>query len=157
MWLFVLYDPYTWWWNCVIFLGSEIPSPLPRHSKLSNSKSILSLFAFNHQWLFMRNCTNFNSEGRKLGWHEVPIHDPNVKDAAKFYMKSLNTKANCLCRYELLDIVRAKIKVSNYISQILLIGTPLSLSFVTSLPCNRPVSTPFNLYLLLFLVWHISA
>ncbi|WJX78117.1 hypothetical protein P8452_61371 [Trifolium repens] len=59
----------------------------------------------------MRNCTNFNSEGRKLGWHEVPIHDPNVKDAAKFYMKSLNTKANCLCRYELLDIVRAKIKV----------------------------------------------
>ncbi|KAK2363018.1 cysteine proteinase inhibitor [Trifolium repens] len=50
-------------------------------------------------------------EGHKLGWHEIPIHDPNVKDAAKFYMKSLNTKVNCLCRYELLDIVRAKIKV----------------------------------------------
>ncbi|CAJ2671801.1 unnamed protein product [Trifolium pratense] len=50
-------------------------------------------------------------EGHKLGWHEVPIHDPNVKDAAKFYMKSLNMKVNCLCRYELLDIVRAEIKV----------------------------------------------
>ncbi|GAU43053.1 hypothetical protein TSUD_329520 [Trifolium subterraneum] len=51
-------------------------------------------------------------EGHKLGWHQVPIHDPNVKDAAKFYMKSLNMKVNCLCRYELLDIVQAKIKVS---------------------------------------------
>lgn len=63
----------------------------------------------------MRNSTNFNSEGNKLGWHEMPIHDPNVKDAANYVVKYIAQRSNCLSPYELLDIVRAKTKVSCYI------------------------------------------
>ncbi|XP_004493324.1 cysteine proteinase inhibitor 12-like [Cicer arietinum] len=50
-------------------------------------------------------------EGNKLGWHEMPIHDPNVKDAANYVVKYIAQRSNCLSPYELLDIVRAKTKV----------------------------------------------
>lgn len=63
----------------------------------------------------MRNCTNFISEGHKLGWYEVPNHDPNVKDAANYAVKSITRRSNSLSPYKLQDIVQAKTKVSSYI------------------------------------------
>ncbi|KAJ1404528.1 Proteinase inhibitor I25, cystatin, conserved site [Sesbania bispinosa] len=50
-------------------------------------------------------------EGHKLGWHEVPIHDPEVKDAANYAVKSIAQRSNSLSPYELMEIVLAKTKV----------------------------------------------
>ncbi|CAI8613775.1 unnamed protein product [Vicia faba] len=47
-------------------------------------------------------------EGHKLGWHEVPNHDPNVKDAANFAVKSIIRRSNSLSPYKLQDIIQAK-------------------------------------------------
>ncbi|XP_027349764.1 cysteine proteinase inhibitor 6-like [Abrus precatorius] len=52
-------------------------------------------------------------EGPKLGWHEAPIHAPEVKDAANYAVKSIAQRSNSLSPYELLEIVLAKTKVIN--------------------------------------------
>ena len=55
-------------------------------------------------------------EGHKLGWHEIPIYNPNVKDAANYAVKAIAPRSNSLSPYELLDIVRAKTKaIEDYV------------------------------------------
>ncbi|XP_061369934.1 cysteine proteinase inhibitor 12-like [Gastrolobium bilobum] len=47
----------------------------------------------------------------KLGWREVPIHDPEVKDAANYTVKSIAQRSNSLSSYKLMEVVVAKTKV----------------------------------------------
>ncbi|PUZ57298.1 hypothetical protein GQ55_5G419100 [Panicum hallii var. hallii] len=49
--------------------------------------------------------------GHEPGWHEVPVEDPVVKDAAHHAVKSIQERSNSLFPYELLEIVRAKAQV----------------------------------------------
>ncbi|XP_058749246.1 cysteine proteinase inhibitor 12-like [Vicia villosa] len=60
---------------------------------------------------FTKSDQRVKQEGHQLGWHEVPNHDPNVKDAANYAVKSITRRSNSLSPYELMDIVRAKTKV----------------------------------------------
>lgn len=60
---------------------------------------------------FMSSDLGVKQEGHKLGWYEVPNHDPNVKDAANYAVKSITRRSNSLSPYKLQDIVQAKTKV----------------------------------------------
>ncbi|KAK7336400.1 hypothetical protein VNO77_16940 [Canavalia gladiata] len=60
---------------------------------------------------FRSSILGVKQEGHKLGWHEVSIHDHEVKDAANYAVKSIGLRSNSLSPYELLEIVLAKTKV----------------------------------------------
>ncbi|KAK9951298.1 hypothetical protein M0R45_006752 [Rubus argutus] len=50
-------------------------------------------------------------DGHGPGWRPVPIHDPEVQDAATHAVQSLQQRSNSLFPYELLEILLAKAKV----------------------------------------------
>lgn len=50
--------------------------------------------------------------GHCPGWQEVPVHDPEVQDAADHAVKTIQQRSNSLFPYELHEIVHAKAEVS---------------------------------------------
>ncbi|KAI9082083.1 hypothetical protein K1719_036008 [Acacia pycnantha] len=50
-------------------------------------------------------------DGHRLRWRDVPVHDPDVKDAASYAVKFIAQKSNSLFPYQLFEIVLAKAKV----------------------------------------------
>ncbi|KAK9291013.1 hypothetical protein L1049_009196 [Liquidambar formosana] len=50
-------------------------------------------------------------DGRGPGWRAVPIHDPEVQDAANHALKTLQQRSNSLSPYELIEIILAKAEV----------------------------------------------
>lgn len=50
-------------------------------------------------------------EGHGPGWREVPVHDPEVKDAANHAVKTFQQRSNSLFPYELQEIVLARAEV----------------------------------------------
>ncbi|KAK4770849.1 hypothetical protein SAY87_031381 [Trapa incisa] len=47
----------------------------------------------------------------KLGWRAVPTHDPEVREAANHAIKILQQRVNCLCPYQLLEILLSEAEV----------------------------------------------
>ncbi|XP_038712608.1 cysteine proteinase inhibitor 12-like [Tripterygium wilfordii] len=45
------------------------------------------------------------------GWKEVPVHDPQVQDAANHAVKTIQQRSNSLFPYELQEVVHAKAEV----------------------------------------------
>ncbi|KAF8009976.1 hypothetical protein BT93_J0835 [Corymbia citriodora subsp. variegata] len=50
--------------------------------------------------------------GHCPGWQEVPVHDPEVQDAANHAVKTIQQRSNSLFPYELHEIVHAKAEVA---------------------------------------------
>ncbi|XP_030462112.2 cysteine proteinase inhibitor 12 [Syzygium oleosum] len=50
--------------------------------------------------------------GHAPGWQEVPVHDPEVQDAANHAVKTIQQRSNSLFPYELHEIVHAKAEVA---------------------------------------------
>lgn len=78
--------------------------------------------------------STFKIDGCRLEWHEVPFHDPNVKDAANYAVKFIGQKSNSLSPYQLLEIVLAKAKVGSSTSLILLVTFFQYLSVLSPFP-----------------------
>lgn len=47
----------------------------------------------------------------RLGWHKVPIHDPEVKDAADHALRIIQQRSNALFPYQLIEILQAEAEV----------------------------------------------
>ncbi|CAI9103509.1 OLC1v1002005C1 [Oldenlandia corymbosa var. corymbosa] len=48
----------------------------------------------------------------RAGWRSVPVHDPNVKDAAEHALKTIQQRSNSLIPYELHEIVHAQAELT---------------------------------------------
>ncbi|KAL2895796.1 Cysteine proteinase inhibitor 12 [Bienertia sinuspersici] len=46
-----------------------------------------------------------------LGWHKVPVHDPEVQDAANHAVRAIQLRSNSLFPYKLLEILQAEAEV----------------------------------------------
>ncbi|KAI4370476.1 hypothetical protein MLD38_018827 [Melastoma candidum] len=57
------------------------------------------------------------SGGHPPGWQEVPVHDPEVQDAAQHAVKAIQSRSNSLFPYELQEIVDAKAEVAESIAK----------------------------------------
>ncbi|KAK9290726.1 hypothetical protein L1049_008900 [Liquidambar formosana] len=53
----------------------------------------------------------YGSHGRGPGWRAMPIHHPEVQDAANHALKTLQQRSNSLSPYELIEIILAKAEV----------------------------------------------
>jgi len=51
------------------------------------------------------------TEGHAPGWKEVPVHDPEVQNAANHAIKTIQQRSNSLFPYELQEITHAKAEV----------------------------------------------
>ncbi|XP_057520244.1 cysteine proteinase inhibitor 6 isoform X2 [Amaranthus tricolor] len=50
-------------------------------------------------------------EGHASGWKEVPVHDPEVQNAAEHAVKNIQQRSNSLFPYELQEIAHAKAEI----------------------------------------------
>ncbi|GMH15463.1 hypothetical protein Nepgr_017304 [Nepenthes gracilis] len=50
-------------------------------------------------------------DGQGPGWQEVPVHDPQVKNAANQALKTIQERSNSLFPYQLQEISHAKAEV----------------------------------------------
>lgn len=50
-------------------------------------------------------------EGHAPGWKEVPVHDPEVQNAANHALKTIQQRSNSLFPYELQEVAHAKAEV----------------------------------------------
>ncbi|KAK3407683.1 hypothetical protein EUGRSUZ_J00085 [Eucalyptus grandis] len=55
--------------------------------------------------------------GHCPGWQEVPVHDPEVQDAADHAVKTIQQRSNSLFPYELHEIVHAKAEVAENLAK----------------------------------------
>jgi len=46
-----------------------------------------------------------------FGWHKVPVHDPEVQDAANHAVLAIQQRSNSLFAYKLLEILQAEAEV----------------------------------------------
>ncbi|KAL9237895.1 hypothetical protein vseg_012390 [Gypsophila vaccaria] len=46
-----------------------------------------------------------------FGWHKVPVHDPEVQDAANHALMAIQQRSNSLFPYKLLEILQAEVEV----------------------------------------------
>ncbi|KNA17069.1 hypothetical protein SOVF_083420 isoform A [Spinacia oleracea] len=52
-----------------------------------------------------------NKEGHGAGWKEVPVHDPEVQNAANHALQTIQQRSNSLFPYELQEVSHAKAEV----------------------------------------------
>lgn len=52
-----------------------------------------------------------NREGHAPGWKEVPVHDPEVQNAANHAIQTIQRRSNSLFPYELQEVTHAKAEV----------------------------------------------
>lgn len=58
----------------------------------------------------------------RLGWHTVPTHDPEVRDAANYAVRNIQQRSNSLFPYQLLEILQAEAEdVEDYVKYNLLL------------------------------------
>jgi len=75
----------------------------------------------------------FEADGNGFDWRSVSTNNPEVQEAAKHAMKSLQQKSNSLFPYKLIDIILARAKV-----ELLCLLYSLSVSFVITKPRQAP-------------------
>ncbi|PRQ45744.1 putative Cystatin domain-containing protein [Rosa chinensis] len=76
-----------------------------------NFKQLQEFKLAHHVPSFTSSDLGLKPDGHGPGWRPVPIHDPEVQDAATHAVQSLQLRSNSLYPYELLEILLAKAKV----------------------------------------------
>ena len=71
--------------------------------QLQEFKSVVPSFTVSHLGL--------KSDGNRFEWRLVATNDPEVQEAAKHAVKSIQQRSNSLFPYKLIDIILARAKV----------------------------------------------
>lgn len=68
---------------------------------------------FSSKCVYFSCWPGFLSDGHCPGWQAVPVHDPQVQDAANHAIQTIQQRSNSLFPYVLQEIVHAKAEVSS--------------------------------------------
>lgn len=65
--------------------------------------------------MFLDLIALFEADGNGFDWRSISTKNPEVQEAAKHAMKSIQQKSNSLYPYKLIDIILARVKVELFL------------------------------------------